>query len=170
LTNYFDVVIYHIKVIIPEEDFMERSELEALALDIMGRADMVALATIGPEPYPQVRALFNLRDARRFPSLASYQADKGLSIYLGTNTSSVKLREIGAEPWVSVYYMIPAEFKGLCLSGKARADPEARAALWVEGWEMYYPAGREDPDYTVLRVDPLRAKGWSSAAAFDLEL
>jgi general stress protein 26 len=149
---------------------MDRSELEALALDIMGRADMVSLATMGTEPYPHIRALFNLRDAGRFPSLAAYQEDKGLSIYLGTNTSSIKLREIGGEPWVSVYYMLPAEFKGLCLSGKAIADLDAREALWVEGWEMYYPAGRDDPDYTVLRVDPVRAKGWSSASSFDLEL
>ena len=149
---------------------MDRTELEALAHNIMGRAEMVALATAGAEPYPHIRALFNLRDAKRFPSLAAYQEDKGLSIYLGTNSSSIKLREIGEEPWVSVYYMIPVEFKGLCLSGRATPDPGARAALWVEGWEMYYPEGREDPDYTVLRVDPVRAKGWSSAAAFDLKL
>jgi general stress protein 26 len=164
------MVIYHIEVIRLKEEGMDRSEFEALAGDIMGRADMVALATIGAEPYPHVRALFNFRDAMRFPSLAAYQKDKGLSIYLGTNASSIKLREIGEEPWVSVYYMIPAEFKGLCLSGKAVADADARAALWVEGWEMYYPAGRKDPDYAVLRVDPLRARGWSSAAAFDFEL
>jgi general stress protein 26 len=149
---------------------MERKELEDLALDIMGRADMLALATLGGDPYPHVRALFNLRDSRRFPGLAAYQKDKGLSVFLGTNTSSAKVRESGAEAWVSVYYMIPSEFKGLCLSGKAVADPEAKAALWVEGWEAYYPEGREDPDYVVLRVDPIRARGWSSFAAFDLQL
>ncbi len=149
---------------------MERKEFEALARDVMGRAEMVALATMGGDPYPHVRALFNFRDAKRFPGLAAYQADKGLSIFLGTNSSSIKLREIGEAPWVSVYYMIPAEYKGICFSGRAVADAQARAALWVDGWEMYYPEGRDDPDYTVLRIDPVRAKGWSSAAAFDLEL
>jgi general stress protein 26 len=149
---------------------MNRKELESLASDIMSRADMLSLATMGSDPYPHVRALFNLREAKRFPTLAAYQANKGLTVYLGTNTSSMKIRETGAEPWVSVYYMIPSEFKGLCLSGKALADPEARAALWVEGWEMYYPKGRDDPDYAVLRVDPVRARGWNSFAAFDVEL
>ena len=74
---------------------MDRIELESLALDIMGRADMVTLATMGKEPYPHVRALFNLRDAKRSPSLASYQADKGLSVYLGTTPTircSVSIR------------------------------------------------------------------------------
>ena len=149
---------------------MDRNELDALALDIMSRADMVALATSGGEPYPLVRAMFNLRNRAQFPGLAAFQADKGLKVYLGTNTSSAKLRDIVGQPWVSVYYMVSAEFKGLCLSGPARPDPEARSALWVEGWELYYPKGREDPDYTVLRVDSVRARGWASSAAFDLSL
>ncbi len=149
---------------------MDSKQLETLALDTMRRADMLALATTGAEPYPHVRALFNLRDDRRFPSLAEYQRDKGLSVYLGTNTSSVKARQSAAEPWVSVYFMIPAEFTGLCLSGRAVVDAGAKAALWVEGWEMYYPKGPTDPDYTVLRVDPVRARGWHASGAFDVEL
>jgi general stress protein 26 len=149
---------------------MNKKQFEEFALDIMGRADMLTLATMGAEPYPHLRALFNWRDAARFPALAEYQKGAGLSVLLGTNTSSVKVREMGSAPWVSVYFMIPSEFKGLCLSGKALPDPEARAALWIEGWEMYYPKGRDDPDYTVLRVDPVRARGWAASAAFDLEL
>jgi general stress protein 26 len=149
---------------------MDRMELEPLALDIMRRSDMLTLATMGSDPYPHVRALFNLREERRFPSLAEYQRDKGLSVFLGTNTSSIKVREAGEAPWVSVYFMVSAEFKGIMLSGKAVPDPEARQAMWIEGWEMYYPMGRDDPDYTILRIDPVRARGWSSAAAFDLEL
>jgi general stress protein 26 len=151
---------------------MDRNDFEIWALDLMSRAEMVVLATMGSEPYPHQRALFNFRDARRFPSLAAYQRDKGLSVYLGTNTSSIKVRQVGAEPWISVYYMIPAEIRGLCLSGRAVPDPEAKAALWEEGWEMYYPQGRGDPDYTVLRLDPVRARGWGSGTleGFDLEL
>jgi general stress protein 26 len=149
---------------------MDRKELEALALDIMGRSDMVILATMGKDPYPHTRALFNLRDARRFPGPAAYQADKGLSVFLSTNSSSIKVHEVGESPWVSVYFMVSSEFKGLQLSGRAVPDPEARAALWMRGWEIYYPKGRDDPDYTVLRIDPVRARGWNSAAAFDLEL
>jgi general stress protein 26 len=153
-----------------KEGSMTKEELLAFAREVMGRADMVVLATNGPEGYPLQRALFNLRDEGRFPSLAAYQRDKGLAVYLGTNTASTKVRRIGEDPLVSVYYMIPAEYKGLCLSGAAVPDPEARAAMWVEGWEMYYPKGREDPDYTVLRLDPARARGWTSSSAFDIEL
>jgi general stress protein 26 len=149
---------------------MERKEFESLALDIMSRADMLVLSTICGDPYPRSRALFNLRQASRFPALAAFHADKGLSVFLGTNTSSIKARELGQAPWASVYFMLPPEFKGLCLSGRAKPCPEAREALWTEGWEIYYPKGRDDPDYSVFRLDPVRAVGWSSLAAFDLEL
>jgi len=52
---------------------------------------MLSLATRGGEPYPMVRALFNLRNPGQFPGLAPFFADKGLAVYLGTNTSSVKV-------------------------------------------------------------------------------
>jgi len=149
---------------------MDRTEFQALASEVLGRAEMLTLATMGADPYPHMRALFNLRETRRFPQLAAYQADKGLSVYLGTNASSIKARELGEAPWASVYFMIPSEFKGICLSGRVLVDSSAREALWVEGWELYYPKGRTDPDYSVLRLDPVRARGWSSFAAFDLEL
>ena len=149
---------------------MERKEFEALALEIMSRSDMLVLSTMGREPYPHSRALFNLRQAGRFPQLVAFHADKGLSVFLGTNTSSIKARELGEGPWASVYFMIPSEFKGLCLSGRVAPCPEARGPLWVEGWEIYYPKGSSDPDYSVFKLDPARARGWSSFAAFDLEL
>ena len=149
---------------------MERKSLDAIALDIMGKASMLSLATLSEDPYPQVRALFNLRNKLRFPGLAPFFSDKGLSVYLGTNTSSIKMTQIGKEAWVSVYYMIPRSFKGLCLSGKAVIDEDAKAAIWVRGWERYYPKGREDPDYTILRIDPVRARGWYKAQSFDVAL
>jgi general stress protein 26 len=149
---------------------MDKETLLPLALDIMSRADMLELATMGGDPYPHVRAILNLRNTRQYPGLAAHFADKGLSIFVSTNTSSIKVKEVGAEPWVSAYFMLPAEYKGICLSGRAVVDPEAREAIWVQGWEMYYPKGRTDPDYAILRIDPIRARGWSGMAPFDVEL
>jgi len=149
---------------------MERDEIETIAAEIMGRAEILSLSTISGEPYPSVRALFNLRSGIQFLGLSSFFADKGMRVYLGTNTSSLKMREIGAGAWVSVYYMIPNDFKGLCLSGRAVADEGAKRSIWIEGWELYYPSGRNDPDYTVLRVDPVRARGLYAGRPFDIEL
>jgi general stress protein 26 len=166
---YFYMVIFDIEDLCMEAG-MDREAVERIALDIMRRAEMLALATNGGEPYPQVRALFNLRNPGQFPGLAAFFEDKGLAVYLGTNTSSIKAKEVGVDPWVTVYFVIPAEIRGLALSGKAVIDPGAREELWVEDWERYYPSGRHDPDYTILRIDPLRARGWSSGQSFDTSL
>jgi pyridoxamine 5'-phosphate oxidase len=149
---------------------MNRESFSALAPDIIERAEILSLATKGEEPYPMIRALFNLRNPRQFPGLAPFFADKGLAVYLGTNTSSVKVGELAGESWASVYFMLPGEFKGLMLSGRALADGSAKEQLWVEGWERYYPRGRLDPDYTVLRLDPVRARGWNAGESFDFAL
>jgi general stress protein 26 len=145
-------------------------EFIAIATEIIRRADMLCLGTRGKEEYPSLRALFNLRNPERFPSLVPYFVDKGLTVYLGTNSSSAKLSQIAARPWVSVYYMVPDDFKGLMLAGRAVPDPEARKAIWIDGWERYYPLGRDDPDYQVLRIEPIRARGWFEGRAFDVDL
>jgi general stress protein 26 len=153
-----------------QEASMDRESFGTVAPDIMKRADMLSLATRGAEPYPMIRALFNLRNPRQFPGLAPFFSDKGLAVYLGTNTSSIKVGELSADSWASVYFMLPGEFKGLMLSGRVQADAAAREQLWVEGWERYYPKGRADPDYSVLRMDPVRARGWYAGESFDFEL
>jgi general stress protein 26 len=149
---------------------MDRQSVSAMALDIMARAEMISLATKGAEPYPMIRALFNLRNPAQFPGLAPFFVDKGLAIYLGTNTSSVKVDELAADSWASVYFMLPGELKGLMLSGRALPDGAARDQIWVDGWERYYPKGRQDPDYSVLRLDPVRARGWYAGKPFDFAL
>lgn len=60
------------------------------------------------------------------------------------------MREIQANRRVSVYYCNPKEVKGVMLGGEVEivADPGIRNALWNAGWERYYPAGPDDPDYT----------------------
>ena len=90
-------------------------------------------------------------------------------VYFSTNTSSHKLRQIKADPRVSVYYCNPGQFHGLMLSGDIEVidDSALRQALWNEGWERYYPGGPDDPDHTVLRLRPKRAMGWYNASRFE---
>jgi len=149
---------------------MTRREFDVVAADIMERSRDVILATQSGDAYPHVRMLFNLRCRERFPTLADYFRDKRLAVYLSTNTSSVKVRQVGSDARVTVYLALPAEIRGLMLSGRAVPDAEAKAALWVEGWERYYPLGQTDPDYTILRVDPVLARGWYAGKPIEFTL
>ena len=149
---------------------MDRQSFSTAALDMMERADVLSLATKGGDPYPMIRALFNLRNRQQFPGLAGFFEDKGVAVYLSSNTSSVKIGDLAADSWASVYFMIPGEFKGLMLSGRALPDEQAREQLWIDGWERYYPGGKRDPDYTMLRLEPVRARGWNAGDRFDFPL
>lgn len=148
--------------------------LRAFCLDLMATSGEVAVATIDPDGLPQIRVMFNLRNRERFPSLAPLFEGRGRDflVYLGTNTSSPKIPQLKTNPAIAILFADAVRFHSLMLSGRAEIveDPALKKALWQDGWEIYYPAGPGDPDYTVLRLRPVRGKGWRGDAPFDFAL
>ena len=135
---------------------------------------MAYVATVDPDGYPHTRAMFNLRNPSWFPRqvpLFAEHADDFL-IYLTTNTSSWKNRQLADHPRASAYYCLPVEYEGLLLIGDLEVvdDTEIRHAVWNEGWERYYPGGPDDPDHTVLRMRPRKAEGWHQSRRFAFEI
>ena len=66
----------------------------------------------------------------------------------------------------------PEIFFSLMLAGDLAVDedPVLRRELWRPGWETYYPAGPEDPDYTVLRFDSRYGRGWNGSVNYFFDL
>lgn len=129
-------------------------------IKLMEIAEAAYVATIAEDGYPDIRAMFNLRRKGQFPDLAAVFAlhDEDHIAYFTTNTSSGKVKQIQNDPKAAVYYSVPDDFRGLTLVGNMEvvADRDTRHAVWQEGWEMYYPKGKDDPDHTVLRFVPVR--------------
>ena len=142
-------------------------ESRKAALELLATAEDAYVTTVAPDGYPRTRAMFNLRNRSAFHSLVSVFAghEKDLLIYLGTNTSSAKIDEIRRNPKGSIYFCDHPSVVGMCFVGnfEVLTDSKLRRALWVDGWERYYPAGAEDPDYTVLRMLPDSVSGWLSS-------
>lgn len=153
---------------------MNVEKLKEACVTLMETADAACLTTISEDGYPHTRVVFNLRNRQQFPGqvklFTPHQED--LLVYISTNTSSNKVREIKANPKVSVYYCDPKQFHGVMLAGDIEivSDADVKKALWNEGWERYYPAGVDDPDYTVLRLFPKYAAGWYRSARFEFRL
>jgi len=147
------------------------NEIKA-CLRLMKEAECATLATVDSDCRPKIRTVFNLRRATQFPALAEMFEDQDLSlmIYVTTNTSSHKVSEIRTNSAVSIHYCIPATFKGITLCGDMEevTDTTLKQSLWQDGWEMYYPEGPDDPDYTVLRLLPDSAFGWLAGRPFHL--
>jgi general stress protein 26 len=131
------------------------------ALDVITRANTVQFSTINSGGYPVTRTMFNLRNKNMFPSLEKFMNTTG-DMYLTTNTSLTKVSDLLQNPKCSVYYFLPDEFRGVLLYGNAEIikDTAVKETLWQKGWEMYYPLGVTDPEYTVIKLKLVAVKGY----------
>ena len=150
---------------------MKVEELEKAAVELMESATGAYVTTVGPDGYPRTRVMFNLRNKREFPTLSQVFVghEKDLLIYLGTNTSSAKIEELRRNPKACVYFCDYPKVVGMMFAGDLAIveDAATRRSLWVDGWERYYPAGVDDPDYTVLRLLPKLTSGWYRATRIE---
>lgn len=131
------------------------------ALDLVQRSDFTVLSTLDNTGAPDARIIFNLRKARA-PAFAAGAAalPAGFETWIATNTSSRKVRELRNDPRGSLYYFDTTNFEGLTLQGTFEEimDHEIRAAIWVDGWNMFYPGGLDGGDFSVFRFRPSGAR------------
>ena len=141
---------------------MTPAEARERTLEILLRAETACVTTLDPKGRPQTRAMFNLRNRDQFPGLPGFFEKHGerFTLYFTTNTSSSKVAELRLNPAASVYYCLPAEFKGVMLGGDLEVVEERQTIdeIWQPGWTLYYPGGPHDPDHTLLRLIPSEGK------------
>jgi len=140
---------------------MNETEARVLGLQLMEVSGMVYITTVQPDGYPHTRALWNLRNRKMFSRLWPLFRERrdDYLVLLSTNTSSNKVAQIRANPKICAYYCDPLDYRGLTLIGDAEVveDMEVKEALWDPEWKFYYPGGIEDPDFTVISLEPVRA-------------
>ncbi|MFW9897592.1 MAG: pyridoxamine 5'-phosphate oxidase family protein [Candidatus Thorarchaeota archaeon] len=141
---------------------MDLEETKKLSLELMDTSKAAYLTTIDSEGYPITRAMFNLRNKEQFPEFSEFFAnqDNKFLIYISTNTSSSKIDHIKKNPKISVYFCEPEDFKGVMFGGDAEIidDIELKKQIWLDWWTRYYSQGLEDPDYTLIKLNPKKAK------------
>ena len=153
---------------------MNETELRTECIELMATADAVYLTALGVDGYPRIRAMLNLRNKLQYPNhVHLYEGhDDDFMVYVSTNTSSKKRKDIEANPRIGLYYCRPREFFGMSLVGDVEIveDAAIKEAVWADGWERYFPTtGRaDDPDYTLLRLYPNSARGWTGSQTFEL--
>jgi general stress protein 26 len=111
---------------------------ESLAL--INRSKIAMLGSVDKNGYPNIKAMLNL------------EHDELNTIWFSTNTSSKRVTQFHQNPKACVYYVDQERFMGLMLVGilEVLQDSKSRQRLWRPGFEMYYPLGVDDPDYSVL--------------------
>ena len=127
---------------------IEESMAERKAFDLLQRVSCVQVTTVDFDGFPVTKAF-----------LPPLETEGMETLWFSTNTSSRKVSRIALNPRACVYAFDAVTFEGLSLIGtmKSFEDAELKSRFWREGFELYYPRGLDDPDYTVLRFVGSRA-------------
>ena len=151
-----------------DKDFVKKG------LELIKRADAAYLTTIDPNGFPSTRAMLNLKNAEQFPGLVDFMAqyDTDLTLFFTTNTSSTKVNQIISNAKVSVYYCDSKSWHGFMCQGEIEIvkDKAIKHAMWLDGWEMYYPDGKDSDDYAILKLKPSYMKSYFQFQQADLRL
>jgi general stress protein 26 len=141
---------------------MDVEEAKKLGLELMEESKAAILTTMDSDGFPITRAMFNLRNKEQFPEFSEVFKKElnQFTIYISTNTSSTKVAHLSKNPNMCVYFCDSDDFKGLMLGGSAEIinNMALKKSIWLDWWTRYYPEGLEDPDYTLLRMEPKNAR------------
>jgi general stress protein 26 len=144
---------------------MMKEDLKNLLDELMEKPTSAYLATIDEEGTPSIRSVFNLRCKEKFPIPAKVieeYDENPYNVYISTNTSSVKMKQISISKKVAMYFSIPEDVKGIMLQGEIEIldDMKFKEVIWDDNWKIYYPLGYDDPDFTILKFTPKKLRGW----------
>ena len=124
--------------------------------------------TVGGMIDKQKTAFIGSIDAEGFPNIkAMLQPRKreGIrSIYLTTNTSSMRVAQFRKDNHACIYLCDNRFFRGVMLRGTMEilTDNASKEMIWQEGDTMYYKEGVTDPDYCVLKFTATSGRYYSN--------
>lgn len=141
-------------------------------INVINTAESVELSTYGVQGFPEIRAFLNLANPKKYPGLkdkAIHVDGETFTLYLSTNTSSRKIRQIRENNKCCLYYVLPAKFKGISIIGTMEeiTDIDIKKDFRQPNWTMYYHKGYTDPDYTLLKFTSKHLHCWGGMGIHD---
>jgi general stress protein 26 len=98
--------------------------------------------------------------------MATLQAEDEGALWFFTGRSTLKAREIAADPHVNLAYADGGHDTFVSVAGEARlVDDRAKAEeLWNPLMKAWFPQGLDDPDLALMRVEVEEAEYWDTAS------
>jgi general stress protein 26 len=89
-------------------------------------------------------------------------------LWVLTSASSHKVAEIKAHPRINIAFASPHDNSFVSVSGSAtvRSDRARLARLWTPEQRVYYPAGLDDPDLTLVRMRVQTVEYWDGPSSW----
>jgi general stress protein 26 len=110
--------------------------------NIIDKQKTAFIGSVDKNGYPNIKAMLQPRKREGIKT-----------IYLTTNTSSMRVAQYQANNHACMYFCDARFFRGVMLCGtmEVLTDSQSKEMIWQEGDTMYYPLGVTDPDYCVLK-------------------
>lgn len=129
--------------------------------NIIDKQSICFISSIDKDGFPNTKAMLQPRKRNGIKE-----------IYLTTNTSSRKVSSFKNNSKACLYFCDKRFFRGIMLKGNIEVleDQESKNMIWRTGDTMYYPLGKTDPDYCVLKFTTISARYYSNFKSVDEEI
>lgn len=128
---------------------------------MIDRQKTAFIGSVDRDGYPTIKAMLQPRKREGIRT-----------IYLTTNTSSMRVAQYKENDRACIYFCDTRFFKGVMLRGtmEVLTDSASKEMIWREGDTMYYPQGMTDPDYCVLKFTALSGRFYSDFHSEDFSV
>lgn len=136
-------------------------DVEKTVGNIIDKQKTAFIGSIDAEGFPNIKAMLQPRKREGIKS-----------IYLTTNTSSMRVSQFRKNNRACIYFCDNRFFRGVMLRGtmEVLTDNASKEMIWQEGDTMYYKEGVTDPDYCVLKFTATSGRYYSNFKSEDFNV
>ncbi|MDZ7814580.1 MAG: pyridoxamine 5'-phosphate oxidase family protein [Planctomycetota bacterium] len=106
----------------------------------------VHMATVGLDNNPNCRVMYTAR------------IDDENNLWFATHAESDKMAELARNPTCVITSWADHEYVHLTGEVQRVDDPKKKEELWEDEWNMYFPRGKDDPAYALVKVNVRNAE------------
>jgi general stress protein 26 len=130
----------------------------AKVYEIVKKFSTTMMVTLGPENRPEARPMHIAK------------AEENGSIWFFTGSGGRVANEVAEDPYVLLVFQ-DERSSYLTLRGNARVvnDRATMKELWSEPYKVWFPGGLDDPELTLIAVEPLGAEYWDNGGLNRIE-
>lgn len=111
----------------------------------------------------------SLRGKPRARPMAIAGHDQGGLLYFATRAEDEKLEEVLQHPDVAVTMQGDNRFLSITGRGRIETDVQLAREMWKPSMKLWFPEGAQDPQLTLILIEPLCAEYWDRAGLRRLE-
>ena len=127
---------------------MEKSDKEKL-YDLIDKVEIAMLTTVEGNGTLHTRPM------------ANQHADRSGAIWFFTEKDGSVAGNVNANPKVSLGYAASGTYVAVSGTGEMVSDGNKIEELWSEDVKAWFPNGKEDPNLTLLKVEPDIGEYWT---------